>query len=309
MKIFQKFGIYLISWIFLVQIACGPIYRPPAPPESPTNEPNTHPELDSSIVKSWIWSELTLPPYTWPDGIAFGNGLFVDFAFDVNGVKIEGDKLRFFLDPINPAPPATNDGNFNYRSEIRTAPWQINHPLGSEHWIGWTFTFEPDYIIDPNSPITIFQNHPGVVGSSPMVELEIAGLNRPRPAKGGEIQVVNHVLNTRFVTDFSPQAGQTFEIVLHIVFDEGANGLFQVWINGELIYNEAEQTVFDEYPWGGNNKWGIYHHSHRYDTTEVNSSLAAGADKVSAYMGPLKLLIRDNSAPNYRKDAFDIVKP
>lgn len=303
------FGYFLIYALFNLFFSCGPIYNTPTPSPGPPNQPNTHPELDSAELRTWKWSEISIPSYTWPNGTAFGNGLFVDIAHDPEGVKIEGSNLKFFLNALQPVAPSNSDGNFNYRSEIRTAPWQIQHPLGTEHWMGWSYSFSTDYTIDPTAPITIYQNHPGIVGLPPQFELEIAGLNRPRPAQGGEIQVVNHVLDKRFVTDIKPLAGQRLDIVVHVVYDQANKGLLQIWINGDLKYNEKEPTVFDNYAWGGNNKWGIYHHSHQSDSVAVNNSIAAGAGKVSSEMGTLRLLKRSPSAPNYRLDAFDIVKP
>lgn len=309
MKIFRLIRILFLITLYITSSSCGPIYNIPSPATPPINQPNTHPELDSVKLRTWRWSEISIPNYTWPDGTAFGNGLFVDIAHDPAGVQINADKLNFSLNPISPASPTTSSSAFNYRSEIRTAPWQINHPLGTEQWIGWSYTFASNYVVDTSEPITIYQNHPGVVGQPPMFELELAGLNRPSPALGGEIQVVNHATNTRFVTNVKPVAGQTLNFVVHVVFEEGSKGLLQVWIDGNLVYSETEATVLAAYAWGGNNKWGIYHHSHFDDQTAVDNSIAAGAKDVAIDMGNLRLLKRSTVAPNYRTDAYDIVKP
>lgn len=295
--------------MFLAIGSCGPIYNIPAPTTPPVNDPNTHPELDSVKLRTWKWSEISIPAYTWPDGTAFGNGLFVDIAHDATGVSIKGAKLNFYLNPLTPISPTNSSSEFNYRSEIRTAPWQINHDLGTEQWIGWSYTFSQDYTIDPGEPFTIYQNHPGIPGLPPQIELELAGLNRPSPATGGEIQVVNHSVNSRFVTNVKPQAGQKIDFVIHIVFEEGSKGLIQVWLNGNLVYSKNEATVLNGYEWGGNNKWGIYHHTHLANETAVNNSIAAGAKEVEIDMGTLRLLKRSKLAPNYRTDAYDIVKP
>lgn len=309
MKIFQIIRIFFLVILYFTHNSCGPIYNIPSPPPPPVNDPNTHPELDSVKMRTWKWSEISIPNYTWPDGTAFGNGLFVDIAHDATGVTINSDKLHFYLNPLVPTAPTNSSSGFNYRSEIRTAPWQINHDLGTEQWIGWSYTFSPDYVIDPSEPFTIYQNHPGIAGQPPMFELEIAALNRPNPAQGGEIQVVNHALNNRFVSNVKPQAGETLNFVVHVVFEEGSKGLLQVWINDNLIYSEIESTVLSDYKWGGNNKWGIYHHTHLGNQTAVNNSIAAGAKEVSLDMGTLRLLQRSTVAPNYRTDAFDLVKP
>lgn len=264
---------------------------------------------DASNVKTWNWSQITIPAYNWPNGVAFGNGLFTDVIADPEGVKIENGLLRFWVDPINPTPPTELDSPYNYRSEIRTRPWNIEHPIGTEQWIGWRYHFGENYKIDPTSPITIYQNHPGVPDMDPLFELEIAAFDRPDPAVGGEIQVVNAPNNDRVVYPVRPLAGQTLDVVVHVIYGRGTEGLLQVWLNGELYYWERGSTVYAEHLFGGNNKWGIYHHTFNNSPSDVQASIEAGVESVEILMGNLKMLTRSPGDFEYATNAYDLVKP
>ncbi len=260
-----------------------------------------------SKLQSWNWAYIDIPPYTWEDGTKFGDGLYVNIAYDPQGVTIEENKIRFSIDPLNAPSDAPSD--FNFRSEIHTDPWPINHELGTEQWIGWEYIFGDNYVIDPTSPITIFQNHPGVNGLSPQIELEIAGLGNPNPAVGGEIQVVNEASSDRIVYPVIPQAGDHLEVVIHVIWGLGTEGLLQVWLNGTLYYDERTSTVYEDQPWGGNNKWGVYHHTFNNSPADVQSSLDIGAGKMDLYMGTLRLLTRKPGHPEYGLNAYDIIRP
>ncbi|MDB4415062.1 polysaccharide lyase [Saprospiraceae bacterium] len=258
-------------------------------------------------VKTWEWNTITIPPYSYTSGMSFGPGLFVNAAYDTMGVSIVGDNMKFVLNPLEPVPPMGSASPHNYRSEIHTHPWQINHPLGTEQWIGWRYFFPNDYVIDTTSPITIFQNHPGIQGLSPILELEIAALDDPSPAQGGEIQVVN--VNDRIIYPVKPMAGDTLDVVIHVIYGLGNDGLTQVWLNGELYHDKIEQTVLENYPWGGNNKWGIYHHTFKNSPSDVQASINAGAGFVDLFMGTLRMTTRIPGHPEYKLNAYDLVKP
>lgn len=262
---------------------------------------------NTTEVVAWTWDTISIPPYSYPNGVEFGPGLHVNTAYDTTGIRTSGDCLWFHFDPITPVPPAGSASPHNYRSEIHTNPWQINHPLGTEQWIGWRYFFPNNYVIDPTSPITIFQNHPGVGGLSPMIELEIAAFDDPPPAQGGEIQVVN--VNDRIIYPVTPQAGDTLDVVIHLVYGLGNDGLTQVWLNGVLHHDKVEQTVYTDYPWGGNNKWGIYHHTFKNSPSDVQASIDAGAGFVDLFMGTLRMITRSPGHPEYGLDAYDLVKP
>jgi len=73
----------------------------------------TVPSIDDSKLRTWKWRNIHIPPYSWDEGSSFGDGLHVDIAYDDQGVKIEGEDLRFRIHPLNPAPPSDADGDFN----------------------------------------------------------------------------------------------------------------------------------------------------------------------------------------------------
>ena len=261
----------------------------------------------ASKVRQWDWDKVKIPPHTWEEGTKFGDGLYVDIAFDPKGVSIVDNQIRFWVDPLNT--PEDAPSPYNFRSEIHTDPWPINHPLGTEQWIGWTYTFGKDYVVDPTSPISIFQNHPGIRGLSPQIELELAALNSPSPAQGGEIQVVNEASSDRILYPITPKAGDQLDVVIHVIYGLGTEGLLQVWLNGTLYYDEITSTVYEDYPWGGNNKWGVYHHTFNDSAADVQSSLDAGAGTVELFMNSLFLLTRTPAHPEYGKNAYLLVRP
>ncbi len=301
---------YFQNRLFMLGFFLLGIFSLGCQPVTPSNGlVSAPPPSDSFRVRVWKWEQVIIPSYTWPEGTPFGHGLYVDVAMDPHGVTIVGNLLRFYVNPVSPPPPPNAGSPNNYRSEIRTAPWNIEHPLGTEQWIGWRYHFGESYVIDPTSPITIFQNHPGVEGFSPQFELEIAARNRPSPAKGGEIQVVNSANEERIVYPVRPRAGETLDVVIHVIYGIHSAGLLQVWLNGELFYNKRVSTVYEEYPWGGNNKWGIYHHTFNDSPADVQSSLAAGAGKVELFMGSLRLLTRTPDDPGYKTRAYHLVLP
>lgn len=264
---------------------------------------------DLSHLKSWSWENIQIPLYTWPMGTAFGEGLYVDVAFDNQGVQIKDGRLVFSINPLHPLPPQNPHSEFNFRNEIRTAPWNIEHPLGTEQWIGWSYTFPEDYQVNLSEPLTIYQNHPGIEGESPQFELEIAAKNRPRPAQGGEIQVVNNVVGTRDLSHYSPRPWETYNFVVHVVYGGIETGLLQVWINDEIVYDKQVATVYSIYPWGGNNKWGLYHHSLKGDSVAVSNTLDQNITKVVMNMGQLNLLTRHPDFSTYLTEAYDLIRP
>ncbi len=278
-----------------------------APPSQPADK--TLLATDTTLLRAWHWENISIPDYQWPDGTAFGNGLFVDVAYDPQGVTIVDDQLRFQIDPEFPKVPSNAGSPYHYRSEIRTAPWPIEHPPGTEQWLGWRYYFGKKYIPDTTSPITIFQNHPGVRGLSPQFELEIAAKDNPAPAQGGEIQMVNAANNDRIVLPVKPLAGEVLDVVIHVIYGLGREGLLQLWLNGELYYDRYVSTIYQDYPWGGNNKWGIYHHTFNDSPEDVQSSLEMGAGQFDLYMGSLRMLTRSPSNPEYAYNAYYLVKP
>ena len=264
---------------------------------------------DDTKLRTWEWRNMHIPSYSWNSGSSFGDGLHTDVAYDNQGVRVEGDHLRFRVHPTSPAPPS-NAGDYNFRSEIRTAPWRIRHPLGTEQWIGWSYIFGDDYIPDHTSPITIYQNHPGISGLSPVFEITLAKRHNHLQNAGGEIELVNKGNNDRINhPDLRPRAGDQLDIVVHVIYGRDGNGLLEIWLNGELYYSKSTSTVYSDHQWGGNNKWGVYHHTFNDSSEDVSSSLEIGAGHVELRMGTLRMLTRTPDHPEYQTFAYDMVKP
>lgn len=300
MKLPARFALFVLLYIAF-SMGCEK--------EVPVDAEGVKISQDDSDVKTWKWDEVILPLYNWQEGVTFGGNLHVDVEYDFNGISIVDDELRFHMDPNFPIPAATTESRHNFRSEIRTAPWRIHHPLGTEQWIGWQYTFGSSYVIDPTSPITIFQNHPGIRGKTPIFEIEIAKASESNNTVGGEIQVVNKGGGDRIAYPITPKAGETLDVVIHVVYGLGSTGLLQVWLNGEMVYDRKVSTVFDGYEWGGNNKWGIYHHTFNGNPEAVQASLDIGAGKVELAMGTLRMLTRTPEHHEYQTNAYHFVKP
>ena len=98
-------------------------------------------------------------------------------------------------------------------------------------------------------------------------------------------------------------------MVIHVVYGLESTGLLQVWLNGEMVYDRKVSTVFDGYEWGGNNKWGIYHHTFNGNPEAVQASLDIGAGKVELAMGTLRMLTRTPEHDEYQTNAYHFVKP
>lgn len=300
--------IYLACVLFFSLACVAPINDDPAIRKDTTQkEYSTSGDYQNTTLQVWDWSAMDLPIHPWADETKFGDDFYVDSAYDPAAVTLVGKNLRFFVDPIVPA--NQDPEKFNYRAEIHTAPWPIEHALGTEQWLGWEYTFGSDYKIDETSPITIFQNHPGVRGLSPQIELEIAALNTPSPAQGGEIQIINEPNGDRLVTNVKPIAGDRLKVVIHIIYGIEGEGLLTVWLNGQKYYDKKVSTVYSEHPWGGNNKWGIYHHTFNGSESNVATSLENGAENVELFMGTLRTWTRSPGHPDYGNDAYELVRP
>ena len=83
--------------------------------------------------------------------------------------------------------------------------------------------------------------------------------------------------------------------------------LLQVWIDDVSVYDKQVSTVYPGSPWGGNAKWGIYHHRWR-NGPDVQNSLDQGITHIETFMGPLRMITRYPGDPDYGKDSYDLVK-
>ncbi len=289
----------------------NPIDTDPNDSDLTDNGCNTNGGLASDTgFKSWCWEDITIPDYSASKGTSFSQGeLHIDSECYEKQVSKEGNRLKFKVNPTYPAVENWCSRDFNMRAEIRTKPWNIRHSKGTEEWFGWSYTFGDNYVIDKNSQWLFFQVHPGMFGVSPHTELMIAKDGQFNGHDAGEIYVVNSANGKEYhPTGITPKAGETIKIVVHAIWGDASNGLLQVWINGEKLYDRQVATVYDSYPWGGNAKWGIYKWPWANENS-VQKSLQQGVEQLETYMGPLRMITRRPGDSDYGNDSYSLVAP
>lgn len=265
--------------------------------------------------KVWCWKDVNVPGYSGNSGVPFSNNE-LSFASECNEQQVSkvGDGLRFNVNPTSPEPGNWCNNEYNMRAEISTLPWNVRNPLGTEEWFGWDYTFGNDYAIDAKNSFLFFQIHNGVVGTSPAVELTIAQAGRLDNSAAGTLFVENNAnASNNNIYDYKntgivPVAGQILEIVVHVIWGRGTDGLLQVWVDGNKIYDKRVDTAYNGSPWGGNAKWGIYKWGWR-DKVSVQESLDTGVSHLETFMGPLRMITRRPGDPDYRKDSYAEVAP
>ena len=261
-------------------------------------------------LKVWCWQNISIPNYAGSKGVSFSQGdLTIDSECDEQQVSKDGNQLKFCVDPTNPGVKSWCSRDFNMRAEIRTSPWNIKHPKGTEEWFGWSYTFGEDYIIDKNNQWLFWQVHPAVVGESPHTELTVIKDGQFSGHDAGEVYIVNAANDHEYVpTGITPQAGETLDIVVHAIWGDTSNGLLEVWINGKKLYNKQVATVYANYPWGGNAKWGIYKWPWS-ESSGVQKSNQQGITQLETFMGPLRMITRKPGDLDYKKDSYSQVAP
>jgi hypothetical protein len=265
-------------------------------------------------LKTWCWGDLNVPSGKRSGREIFSNGqLALNLECSANQVISDGNRLKFLLNPTNPSPSSWCSRDFNMRSEIRTMPWQVNHSSGTEEWIGWDYKWD-DYTIDPSSTYLFYQSHTGVVGTQPLLSLQIRSRGFGPPAGGlwltnsSQIEPGNKRPLTSNYTNITPKEGQTMKFVLRVVWGGEGVGLYQLWVDNVLVVDVAEATVRPSNPVGGNSKFGIYYAP--WSTfSNVNKSAAAGVSKIETSMGALRMITRKPSDPNYGKNSYAKVEP
>ena len=262
-------------------------------------------------LKTWCWESVTLPQYFGSKGVSFSNGeLVIDSECYEQQITKVGNQLKFRVNPTTPEVGSWCSRDYNMRAEIRTAPWNIRHPKGTEEWFGWSYTFGNDYVVDQNNQWLFWQVHHGVVGDSPQTELMIIKDGQFNGHNAGEIYVVNNVTDGEKYnpTGIKPTAGQKLDIVVHVVWDDASNGLLQVWINGQSVYDKQVATVYSSSPWGGNAKWGIYKWPWA-SSNGVQQSQQQGITHLETFMGNLRIITRQPGNSDYLHDSFSLVAP
>ena len=270
---------------------------------------------NESGLKTWCWGDVSIPSGASSGRDSFSNGqLALNTQCSANQVVQEGNRLKFLLNPTSPQPADWCSENFNMRSEIRTMPWNVNHASGTEQWIGFNYGFGDNYVPDPTANWVFYQSHEGTIGASPLLSLQIDGRTNSQ-YDIGEIVIVNASQpngdnnNAIYGTNIVPKAGDTIDIVLHIVWGDANTGLLEVWMNGvKTLDLPTTRTVRNATQVGGNSKFGIYKHSWRSETG-VQNSATQGVSNVETSMGPLRIITRKPSDSKYKENSFDLVSP
>ncbi|WP_276168406.1 heparin lyase I family protein [Zobellia alginiliquefaciens] len=263
-------------------------------------------------LKEWCWQDVDLPTYSGKKGATLiQNQLSINSECSEGQITVQDKMLKFRVEPTNPQPRDWCSNEYNFRAELSTSPWPVNHEKGTEEWFGWTYTFGDDYIVDSKIPWLFFQVHEGTVGLPPLVALWCMNENGPGSGKVGEIHVVNNAeryKNKYFPTGVTPVAGQTISVVVHIVYGDAFNGLLQVWINGNMVHDRKARTVRASNEVGGNAKWGIY--KWRWSKENgVRQSAQQNIHHLETYLGPLKIVTRKANDLEYGKSAYSLVSP
>ena len=149
--------------------------------------------------------------------------------------------------------------------------------------------------------------------SNPMTGLELApsnylGNSNPR----GELFISNAAYSTenskKTPTGIIPRAGQTLKVVIHMIWGDNNTGLFQVWIDGALVYDQKERTVYVEQPEGGYWKLGIY--KWRWQSNaNINLSAALGISELNTSIGTLRVIKKSPTNSSYLSNEFNSVRP
>ncbi|PKA98764.1 PKD repeat protein [Flavobacteriaceae bacterium MAR_2009_75] len=261
--------------------------------------------------KIWCWNNVSIPNYSNTDGYNFSNNeLKISSECYERQVTKEGNRIKFKVSPQSPTPGSWCNNNYNMRAEISTLPWKVNHPKGTEEWMGWSYTFGSNYKIDEKVQWLFYQAHEGTNGQNPLIAFWVINDGGAGSKVPGEIHVVNSTesKNKYYSTGIIPRAGQTVDIVVHVVWGDNNDGLLQVWMNGNKVHDKKERTVRASNPVGGNPKWGIYKWPWR-EKSFVDQSAANGINTLETYMGTLRMITRRPGDADYGKDAYSAVAP
>ncbi|CAM4170653.1 heparin lyase I family protein [Zobellia roscoffensis] len=257
-------------------------------------------------AKVWCWGDVSIP----------SNGFFDDYKLYVsshcssNMVKSAGGRVHFKVNPISPIAPKECNSDYNYRAEIREHPSDVDYPIGTEQWWGFDYEFGKDYVAD-ELPWILWQTHGSFSNPSyPMTNIQLGPTNFNGGINPvGELFVVNNAIkkNGKYTpVGVVPKAGQTLKIVIHLVWGDESNGLYEVWIDGKKIYRKQERTVYVERPYGGYWKIGIYKWRWQ-DEENVAVSRQRGITQINTSIGTLRTIMRRPGDPEYGDDSYALV--
>lgn len=263
----------------------------------------------------YCWSDVEIPSYTGSVGVAFANStLKLSNECDYQAISIdENNLLTFSLNPRVPDPTAQGGWctqSFNKRAEISVDPWDSKLAELTEEWFSWSVHFPDDFQTDTDTAWAIFQIKPIDTAGQTVPPISLQYIETGTYGSlGGELHVLNYPNNDRIGTGIVSKAGDQLDIVMHVVHGRAPDGLLQVWMNGNLVYDEEGiSTVYPEVRWAGNPKWGLY--CHEWNTSEgVEDSEAQGIFSRTIKMGNLKRKVFAPTDPLYRTDQYYAMIP
>ena len=265
--------------------------------------------------KVWCWEGIEIVETTDSDSNSFSDGqLRTNSHCNTGMVTNLQDRLYFKVNPTFPSARGWCNYDYNYRAEIREHPADVDHPVGTEQWFGWDYTFEDDYKIDQDNPWLFWQIHGSFSNpSNPMVSLWIAKTHMAGHTNAaGELFVVNAAVdrnNHQYTpTEIIPVAGTNLKIVVHVIWGDDTQGLYEVWVNDVSVYSQQIRTVYVDQPVGGYAKWGIYKWPWQ-ELTNVQNSQNQGISELSTSMGTLRIITRNPGDTGYGKDSYFLVEP
>ncbi len=230
-----------------------------------------------------------------------------------NSITKVGDKIRLYLNPTVPAPSGRRSPH-NFRTEISEAEWDSQKLFGSEEWIGFSYEFGSGYIPDTASRSLFYQNKTIDSSSggnnSPAIELMLT-IDGLYGSTGGEIAILHDAggLNQDFLTGVFPTAGQTIDVVIHIIYGDETNGLLEVWLDGVEVYSHQDRTVYPDRPWGGNNKFGVYKFDWNNNPAKVAESAALGITEEERFLSQVRIYRKRPDDPTLGRNEYHVVKP
>ncbi|MBU2948022.1 heparin lyase I family protein [Zobellia uliginosa] len=259
-------------------------------------------------AKVWCWGDINIPS----DGFFDDYKLFVSSHCSSNMVKSSGGRVQFQVNPISPVASEECGSDYNYRAEIREHPSDVDYPIGTEQWWGFDYKFEDGYVAD-ELPWILWQTHGSFsIPSNPMTSIQLGPTNYNGSLNPvGELFVVNNSLSAegKFTpVGVVPRAGQTLKIVIHLVWGDESNGLYEVWVDGKKIYRKQERTVYVEKPYGGYWKIGVYKWRWQ-DEGNVAVSNQRGISEINTSIGTLRTIMRRPGDPEYGDDSYTLVAP
>lgn len=177
-----------------------------------------------------------------------------DHRPDDKTFEIEGN--QFLFDTYG----GENGQDQRYRDELRDAPWPLTGSDRTEKWLGWRYRVLDK--VDDSDPTwyMITQFYQANINGGPPVGLYVTNKDRRLPKQSIGLNLEAHGGSSKYI-DLNkklPKVGGFIDIVWHVVFSK-TRGLVQLWLDGELVYDEHRRTMFSGNSNVPNTKVGIYY--------------------------------------------------